>query len=74
MLRVEDQVKMFGCSIQALKDAAEPHEKYPTELLMFAMGILSDAQEVLARGDSERSRQYMNRAKYIISEVRRSYR
>lgn len=38
-------------------------------LEMVVMSILSDAQQVLEFGDTEASRQYMNRAKYILSEM-----
>ena len=38
-------------------------------LEMVVMGILSDAQELLAMGASNDSRQYMNRAKFILSEM-----
>lgn len=33
------------------------------------MGILSDAQELLAMGATDDARKYMNRAKYILSEM-----
>ena len=38
-------------------------------LEMVAMGVLSDAQELLAMGDSERARKNMNIAKFILSEM-----
>ena len=38
-------------------------------LEMVVMSILSDAQELLAMGASNDSRQYMNRAKFILSEM-----
>tara|TARA_R110002167_G_scaffold300448_1_gene504785 strand:+ start:99 stop:368 length:270 start_codon:yes stop_codon:yes gene_type:complete len=34
---------------------------------MLVMSILSDAQMVMSCGDTEMARQYVNRAKYIIS-------
>ena len=33
------------------------------------MSILSDAQELLAMGATNDSRQYMNRAKFILTEI-----
>ena len=36
-------------------------------LEMVVMSILSDAQELLAMGATNDSRQYMNRAKFILS-------
>ena len=38
-------------------------------LEMVVMGILSDAQEMVAVGYSENVRLYLNRAKYILSEM-----
>ena len=38
-------------------------------LEMVVMGILSDAQELLTLGATNDSRQYMNRAKFILSEM-----
>ena len=38
-------------------------------LEMVAMGILSDAQEMLAMGNAEVARKYMNIAKFILSEM-----
>jgi hypothetical protein len=38
-------------------------------LEMVVMGILSDAQELLAMGATNDSRQDMNRAKFILSEM-----
>lgn len=40
-----------------------------TGLEMVVMGILSDAQELLAMGRSEASRKQMNVAKFILSEM-----
>ena len=38
-------------------------------LEMVVMSILSDAQELLAMGATNDSRQYMNRAKFILGEM-----
>ena len=38
-------------------------------LAMVVMGILSDAQELLAMGRNEASRKQMNIAKFILSEM-----
>jgi hypothetical protein len=40
-----------------------------TGLEMVAMGVLSDAQELLAMGRSESARKQMNIAKFILSEM-----
>lgn len=38
-------------------------------LEMVVMGVLSDAQELLAMGRTEQSRKQMNIAKFILSEM-----
>ena len=38
-------------------------------LEMVVMGVLSDAQELLAMGQSESARKQMNVAKFILSEM-----
>ena len=38
-------------------------------LEMVVMGILSDAQELLAMGSNEQARKQMNVAKFILSEM-----
>lgn len=38
-------------------------------LEMVVMGVLSDAQELLAMGRSDQSRKQMNIAKFILSEM-----
>jgi hypothetical protein len=38
-------------------------------LEMVAMGVLSDAQELMAMGSTEQARKQMNIAKFILSEM-----
>lgn len=59
-------LEMFGCPREAV-DAELAGYFGPKE--MYAMSILSDAQEVLARGDAETARQWMNKAKYVMSQI-----
>lgn len=40
-----------------------------TGLEFVVMGILSDSQELMAMGDTETARKYLNRAKFILSEM-----
>ena len=56
---------MFGVpDMKAAYDALEimPFVKPP----MTAISILSDAQEEIERGNKDRARQFINRAKWII--------
>jgi len=64
------EIKMFGCTIEQLNEGANltiaiggPDQANG----MLTMSILSDAQEVL-KNDPETARQFINRAKYLISE------
>ena len=67
-------VQMFGCTQQAMDDMVEDN-LYRSVLgdtngqLMLAMGILSDAQHVMAHGDTEQARQFINKSKYVISKL-----
>ena len=65
---IELDLKMYGCYCEDI-DADLADYLGPKE--MFAMSILSDAQHVLAHGDAETARQWMNKAKYVISQVMR---
>lgn len=67
-------VQMFGCT-QGEMDAMIEVSMYRSVLgdtnglLMLAMGILSDAQHVMACGNTEQARQFINKSKYVISKV-----
>lgn len=60
----ERQRTMFGC-LPADLDALVAEHGGPR---MIAMSMLSDAQEMIERGDHERARQTINRAKYLIGK------
>lgn len=65
-----EETVIYGCTTSAIEKAIHsPINFDDRDVLMLAMSIISDAQEVLAMGSPERSRQYMNRAKYVISHV-----
>jgi hypothetical protein len=59
-------LQAFGCTAESLRES-KPAFYSP---LMYAMAILSDAQEEAAGGNMERVRQYINRAKMFIDEER----
>lgn len=67
-------VEMFGCTQKAM-DAMMEDCLYRSMLgdtngaLMLAMGILSDAQHVMACGNTDQARQFINKSKYVISKV-----
>lgn len=67
-------VEMFGCTQKAM-DAMMEDSLYRSMLgdtngaLMLAMSILSDAQHVMACGNTDQARQFINKSKYVISKV-----
>ena len=56
----------MGAYIQAIKQSST--YKY-TGAHMVVAGLMSDAQEELAHGESERARKTLNRAKAILFEI-----
>jgi hypothetical protein len=75
-LQAQKELAMFGTSVAdiegAVKAADWRHEADPARpwngVKALAMGILSDAQELMAAGHENRARQYINQAKYIIDK------
>ena len=70
--REQRDVSMFGASSEDIRDMVETSiYRIASEELhadaMMVMSILSDAQEVMAHGDVETARQYINRAKYVLN-------
>ena len=69
MKDVSSEIKMFGCT-EAQLVAAVKRQAFPGQELMFAAGILSDAQEVMSgefgEPDVETARQFINRAKFVM--------
>lgn len=68
---------MFGCAAASI-DEALARCREPRDVAMFAMGVLSDAQELILRGrdgwyvaprDADTIRQRMNVAKYAIDKA-----
>jgi len=66
------QIDCFGCTVESMLKSKPAF----VDTEMYAVQILSDAQEELSRGNGEIARQYINKAKYFISlllqEKRRS--
>ena len=69
MRDLKDEIKMFGCTEAQLKQIVKT-QAFPGTELMFAAGILSDAQEAMSgefgEPDVETARQFINRAKFIM--------
>lgn len=62
------QVSMFGCTTAQMREAVEESLSFRfSGPAMYAMSMMSDAQEEIARGLDEDARQTLNRAKWIVS-------
>lgn len=59
-----EETNMFG---ETIEQFTKMKPSFYSNLL-YATSILSDAQEVLSRGNSELARQFINKAKYFIIE------
>lgn len=62
------QVKMFGTTVESLK---RDYNNAGLDQRMYLMGLLSDVQEAMARGQLEQARQWTNKAKYIVMNIDR---
>jgi len=58
---------MFGCTEAAIDEALADMDS--RDIAMYAMSVLSDAQETLQRSDANTVRQLMNVAKYAINKA-----
>ena len=66
----EFETKCYGITEQQIREEyMNGFTAKACGLEMVAMGILSDAQEMLAMGNAEVARKYMNIAKFILCEM-----
>ncbi len=66
-----DAIKMFGCTLEELDNMAENNIYVKLDgiehgRIHLACAILSDAQHVIAHGDAESGRQFINKAKHLL--------
>lgn len=68
--RESREIEMFGETIEEMRSWISPFTDLndPKELMMYASGVLSDAQQVLER-NPEMARQWINKAKYFMREA-----
>jgi hypothetical protein len=70
-MSVDKQIQMYGCDFDAFKESVKDSITYKLSGgVMVLAGLLSDAQELMALGDTETARQYLNRAKALMFEMR----
>ena len=66
----EKEFQMYGCDMTAFKESVRDSISYRLSGgVMVLAGLLSDAQELMAMGDTETARQYLNRAKALMYEM-----
>jgi hypothetical protein len=64
------EITMYGCDIDAFKKSVKGSFTYEmTGGAMVIAGLMSDAQELMALGDTETARQYLNRAKALVFDM-----
>jgi hypothetical protein len=67
--RIAFEIKCYGVTVAALHEERKEvfaRKCYTTET--DTMSILSDAQELMARGQTEFARQLINKAKFFLTE------
>jgi hypothetical protein len=62
----EIQIKMYGCTEAEVFEGLENSLLGARDWEMYVGSILSDAQHVMAHGDVETARQFINKAKAIM--------
>ena len=64
------EITMYGCDIEAFKENVRDSITYELSGgAMVVAGLMSDAQELMALGDTETARQYLNRAKALVFDM-----
>ena len=64
------EISMYGCDIEDFVDSVFDSITYQAcGASMVVASLMSDAQELMAYGDTESARQTLNRAKYLLSQV-----
>jgi hypothetical protein len=64
------ETTMYGCDIEAFKECVKGSFTYEmTGGAMVIAGLMSDAQELMALGDTKTARQYLNRAKALVFDM-----
>jgi hypothetical protein len=68
-LREEWEVKCYGMTAEEImQDLPSYTKNSDAQLLMYAMGIMSDAQHIMLSHEED-ARQFINKAKYLVDKV-----
>lgn len=60
--------QMFGASVKMMRDSMKHWAGNDLTVQFVVASMLSDAQELLARGETEKVRLVLNRAKFFLLE------
>jgi len=67
---MKNDMKMYGCDIETFKESVKNSITYRfSGGAMVVAGLMSDAQEMMAHGDSDSARMYLNRAKALVFDM-----
>jgi len=67
---MKNDMKMYGCDIDIFKESVKNSITYRfSGGAMVVEGMMSDAQEMMAHGDTESARMYLNRAKALVFDM-----
>lgn len=67
---MNNEIQMYGCDINEFVEDIKNSVTYRfTGANMVIAGLMSDSQEIMAHGDPESARQFLNRAKHLLFMV-----
>ena len=67
---MSNDMQMYGCNIETFKESVKQSITYRVSGgAMVVAGLMSDAQEMMAHGDSNSARMYLNRAKTLVFDM-----
>ena len=67
---MSNDMQMYGCNIETFKESVKQSITYRfSGGAMVVAGLMSDAQEMMAHGESDSARMYLNRAKALVFDM-----
>ena len=66
----DKEMQMYGCEFYDFRESVKDSITYKLSGgAMVVAGLMSDAQEMMAHGDTESARMYLNRAKALVFDM-----
>ena len=67
---MSNDMQMYGCNIETFKESVKQSITYRfSGGAMVVAGLMSDAQEMMAHGESDSDSMYLNRAKALVFDM-----